>query len=310
MLSPIEVLLVEDNPGDAYLTGRMLEDNLSLVRIQHCETLTEAIAALHESQYHCILLDLQLPDAAGTESIPRLWNAAPNTPIIIMTRQRDRSLALQAIKAGAHDYLFKDETSANALGRTIRYAIERVHFEQELRKVEERHQQVEQIFYETLVTLTSTLDLEEVLNRLLNNIDRIVGHDAANIILLEGKMAKVVRSRNASADVRATGEIFAIHDAPEIAAILHNAQVGSPLVEQMPCPMNGSVSSAATGYLGVPIRLKDQVVGLLNIFRFTPTPFRKEDVRRLSMFAEQAAIALQNARLHAAAQQAAIAKNK
>jgi DNA-binding NarL/FixJ family response regulator len=71
------------------------------------------------------LLDLSLPDSHGLETFLTLKNMVSGMPVIIMTGMDDEALAMNAVQAGAQDYLVKRQLDTNLLVRAIRYAIER-----------------------------------------------------------------------------------------------------------------------------------------------------------------------------------------
>lgn len=127
------VLLVEDNPGDARLTKEMLaEAGTRRFNHTHVERLGEALVQLHERPFDVILLDLSLPDAWGLDSISQVRAASPNIPLVVLSSLADESLAIQALRHGAQDYLVKGEGNGHLLTRSIRYAIERKQAEDRL----------------------------------------------------------------------------------------------------------------------------------------------------------------------------------
>src|SRR5919199_668641 len=135
----IEVLLVEDNPGDA----RLVEIMLSKARpgdfeVTHVARLREAIERLDDSMFDVILLDLSLPDSDSMETVYKTRTAAPRTPVVVLTGQEDEEVALRALQSGAEDYLVKGWGDRELVARSIRYAIERKRAEEALRSSEER----------------------------------------------------------------------------------------------------------------------------------------------------------------------------
>jgi serine phosphatase RsbU (regulator of sigma subunit) len=118
------VLLVEDDHGDAVLVQEALaQAGFGPDAITWARTLKDASRVL-SAQPRCILLDLGLPDAAGIDVVRTIVGRAPDVPVIVLTGRRDESGA-EALGAGAQDYIVKDEISADLLGRSIRYAVER-----------------------------------------------------------------------------------------------------------------------------------------------------------------------------------------
>jgi CheY-like chemotaxis protein len=126
----IRILLVEDNPGDIRLVRETLVEANSgemafVFDLAHAEYLKQALALLAQERFDLILLDLSLPDSQGLETICHIVNNAPTLPVVVMTGLDDQVLALQAVQAGAQDYLIKGQVDKHLFTRTIHYSIER-----------------------------------------------------------------------------------------------------------------------------------------------------------------------------------------
>lgn len=141
----IKTLLVEDNQGDAFLLREKLvhvrEAKFNLI---HVERLKTAIHCLRSESFDIILLDLSLPDSQGLGTFLTLKEASPHLPIVLLTGLKDESLALEAVRQGAQDYLFKEEVTTDILLRSINYAIERMHHLKKIHRSEEHLYQVNQ----------------------------------------------------------------------------------------------------------------------------------------------------------------------
>lgn len=126
MQRPLTVLLVEDNRADARLVTELLSSS-PIGQVAHVTTatrLSEALARLDVNGIDVVLLDLTLPDSHGLETVIAMRNAAPHTPVVVLTGQDD-TLAPQALRAGAQDYLVKGRLDGAVLVRSVRYAVER-----------------------------------------------------------------------------------------------------------------------------------------------------------------------------------------
>jgi serine phosphatase RsbU (regulator of sigma subunit) len=119
------VLLVEDDEGDALLVRECLrEAGLADDDIIWCRTLAEGVEALVDLP-SCVLLDLGLPDADGLTALHTVVSEVTKaTPVIVLTGRHDR-IGVEAVAAGAQDYLIKDDITPELLDRTIRYAVQR-----------------------------------------------------------------------------------------------------------------------------------------------------------------------------------------
>ncbi len=119
------VLLIKDNPGDADLVRLRLVEGASLVDVTCVNRLSEGLASLQEKPPSLILLDLNLPDSQGAETFRRVLEKAPDVPVVILSGQDDKALAMKALRQGAQDYLVKGGISSEGLDRAMRYAVER-----------------------------------------------------------------------------------------------------------------------------------------------------------------------------------------
>jgi two-component system cell cycle response regulator len=122
----LNILLVEDNPGDARLFKEALNEayaaNFALL---HCSSLAQALERLPTAEPDVIVVDLGLPDAFGIDVVRRTRMGAPAVPVVVLTSRIDEALGLQALHEGAQDYLIKGELDPRLLTRALRYAIER-----------------------------------------------------------------------------------------------------------------------------------------------------------------------------------------
>ena len=122
----VRILLIEDNPGDAYLIEEHFEEfaNFSY-ELKIVETLDETLRVLKKKHFDVILLDLELPDSYGINTFLSVHNKNPLIPIIILTGLSDRTIESYAIKKGAYDFLVKGQTEGRLLEGIIRCSIER-----------------------------------------------------------------------------------------------------------------------------------------------------------------------------------------
>lgn len=119
----MKILLIEDNESDALLVTRLLKGSCEVL---HASTLKAAVARLSEGGIDLILSDLGLAESAGIETFKTIYALAKGIPLIVLTgTYQDGALASACVGSGAQDYLVKDELSADALKRAIRYALER-----------------------------------------------------------------------------------------------------------------------------------------------------------------------------------------
>ena len=172
--STLKILLIEDNLAEARLLQEFIKltksQNFSLV---HVQKLQDGINQLNSEKYDVILLDLTLPDSQGLASIPQLLKQNPSNPIIVLTNTNDEELAIEAVRQGAQDYLVKRHVNPDTLVRSVRYAIERQQFLEQLN-------QINQTLETQVEEKTAELLKSQEINQLKSEFVSILSHDIRN----------------------------------------------------------------------------------------------------------------------------------
>ena len=119
------VLLVEDDKAFALLVSHHLLRAFDDVEIVHVERLNQCRQALSEGTFSAILLDLNLPDSTGEDTLNAVLSACRRSPIVVLTGLEDESFAMEALRTGAQDYVLKDAIDHSTLIRSVRFAMER-----------------------------------------------------------------------------------------------------------------------------------------------------------------------------------------
>jgi len=248
------------------------------------------------------------------------WESIKITPIIDETGQITRYLG---IKEDITEYKraetalreARDHLERRVQERTAELVMSNVRLEQEIiergmaETAAEEQRALAEALRDTASALTSTLNFEEVLDRILANLGRVVQHNVGNIMLVEEDTVRVARWWGYSEqDIRAwmPGQPTPLIEVPRLQRMV---ETGQPLVifdldaspDYPPVPNIPRLRS----FVGVPIRLEGKVIGFLNLDSDTPRNFTAAHAERLRAFADQAAIAIQNARLYSRAQELA-----
>jgi PAS domain S-box-containing protein len=135
----IQVLLIEDNPGDVLLIRSLLSaTTLREFIVDVASSLKESISYLKEKHPTIILLDLSLPDSEGFQTLERIQAAVPDIPIVILTGQEDEFFALGSLQKGVQDYLIKGRIDTDSVARSLLFSIERRQLQDNLRRNENR----------------------------------------------------------------------------------------------------------------------------------------------------------------------------
>jgi len=138
MKETLKALLVEDERGNARgireaLAG--IDAHWGRFELETVDGLAAGIQRLAKGDIAVVLLDLSLPDNRGLDAVFNLREHAPEVPIIVLTTASDQSSGIEALNAGAQDYLVKGKIDGSLLARSLRYAIDRKRLETSLQEM-------------------------------------------------------------------------------------------------------------------------------------------------------------------------------
>lgn len=184
----ISVLLIDDDALDRKLVKLALSDSGGQVKfkIEQAEQLAQAAEQMTKQEFDVVLLDLGLPDSVGIETVEKFRKLNAEVPVVVLTGLEDEERAIDAIKAGADDYVAKGKLLKDLIVRSIRYTIERKKTEQKLRQAK---QQAEELQVET-----------ELVNKQLQ-----VSIERANLMTKEAMLSNQAKSEflaNMSHEIR------------------------------------------------------------------------------------------------------------
>ena len=156
----LKILLVEDDPVDRQQMERLLVDpSLSDYELEFADRLAQAQAILAEREFEIVLLDLNLPDSAGLETLCALEKTHPDLPKVVVAGDEDEQLGLEAVARGAQDYLIKGKFNARALARVIHYSVERKRSAQMLRESRGKLNAIVESISDPLIMLDKDLSI-------------------------------------------------------------------------------------------------------------------------------------------------------
>lgn len=302
LLSGTRLLLVEDDEIDVRAFQRMLAALKDDVRCDVCTSIADALKAWYSHDYDLIVADFQVQGQTSLELVPLVQH----TPMIIVTGAGDEELAVRLLKAGVTDYVVKD-IQGHYL-RKLPHTMEQALRQQRLKLAAEKSRRFALALADIALAMSSTLDLNRVLERIMTNLSTVVPHDRALLLLVEGDTLVFQHGSGFSEQYWAALNDYRIpHDAvEELYRILTTRQ---PVMRAW-----GSYSAhdaliglqERAAFLGVPLIIENEVTGILTVERLTPdSAFQADDAERLTAFATHAALALHNAHLYRAAQELA-----
>lgn len=170
----------------------------------------------------------------------------------------------------------------------------------ELYELEYQRRQQAETLREVTFVVSSSLKLHEVLERILDQLRRVVNYDSAAIHLLEGNHRRVIAGRGFPYPEKVIGLTFPAHldySEPGSIAIFTRQPViidNVQEIEGFKDPHHQHIRS----WLGIPLIARDKVIGLISIDRVETSAFHQGHIELAQAFASQVAVALENARLH------------
>lgn len=119
---PHRVLLIDDSPIERAAYRGMLDQQMPGLSIEEAGTAKEAMQRLLERPYECVFLDFLLPDGDGV-SVLKAVERGSSSPVVMLTGSDDIDTAVEALKAGAIDFLVKDRVNAISLAGAVQAAV-------------------------------------------------------------------------------------------------------------------------------------------------------------------------------------------
>ena len=140
--SPVlNILVIEDNPGDFFLIEEYIEESFFNSKVTHVVNYSEAYHLLskQESIFDSILLDVTLPDNEGLKLVSDILLLADKSPVLILTGYENLDFSIKSLSLGVSEYLLKDEINAHLLHKSILYSIEREKYNKSIIESEKKY---------------------------------------------------------------------------------------------------------------------------------------------------------------------------
>jgi signal transduction histidine kinase/DNA-binding NarL/FixJ family response regulator len=299
---PLRVLVLDDDALDRMAAVRALRQLEERPKFEEADCADAAFAKLREGAYDLVLIDYMLGDSTALDLLPSLRREFPDCTIIVLTGHTEASIAVELMKAGASDFISKDELSPDTLERSIRHAMrlkasERAlaHLEAERRRYQER------------------------LNELVTGASSIVGELSGERVLVAAAERAVLVLGGSRSCVAYVDQAGARH------VHTHAARGGAEVAEgfwdrvwsefrdvRLPTvrsraeePALFADGPASTSLLVVPLPRQDAVRGgFVAVVREDDASWRDSDVPLLTQLSQLTAVSLENARSYQIAQRA------
>lgn len=298
------ILVAEDNPD----IRQYLEDSVLQPAGYRVHSVGDGLSALtlaRELRPDLVITDHQMPGMNGVELIRRLRADWESVPAILLTAEGSEGVMLEALRAGAIDYItkpFEAETLLAAVGRALaegrswqKKTTQREEIDRDAEDLEQRLGELE-----TLArigrTVTAMLDLDEVLTAVVDSAVKLTGAEEGSLLLLDDESGQLYMraSKNFDEDFAST---FRLQVQDSLAGQV--IESGKPIVIDQSSPQKIKTAYLVVSLIYVPLRVRGKTIGVLGVDnRKVGHTFSASDRTVLGAMADYAAIAIENARLY------------
>lgn len=251
-----------------------------------------------------LIVDFQMPNMSGLELLRRLRLRKIEIPSILITAHGSEQVAIKALRLGVRDYVIKPfvvEEMLEAIERALRehrLSVEREQLIAKLKSSNERlrqHAQELNALYSIGKSVSSSLDLDTILQRVVEAAVYLSGADHGSLMLLDERGELHIRAtKSREQQVRALNERIQDHEAQRVIRNKHTS-----ILKGEKFPQHVPTASTARAVAYVPLTSQGTAIGVLAVANHqNKRPFTKRATRVLSAVGSYAAIAIGNARLH------------
>ncbi len=267
----------------------------------------EGLVIAKDLQPDLILVDYMMPQMNGLEMLEALREANIAIPAILMTAEGSEALAVRALRAGVYDYLIKPIT-ADVLTAAVRRALQR-HWQQQIkerlpahlleanRRLEKRLRQLGALV-NIGASVTAMLDLQQVLNSVVEAAVSVSGAEEGSLMLVDEQTGELYVRAAKNFDQKMVHTLRLPVKDSLAGQVVHTGQ--PVIISGKDDPIKIKTQFLVKSLVYVPLRSPNKVIGVLSVDnRIEARTFEAQDVQILSLLADFAAVAMQNARLYA-----------
>jgi signal transduction histidine kinase len=302
MAQELRVLMVEDSEDDAELLSRELRRGGFDPVFERVESAAALESALASKPWDLVISDYSIPGFSGTEALKVVRDRGYDVPFVFVSGTISEEIAVDAMKAGAHDYIMKGNLKrlVPAVQRELAEAQSRrlrMQAENQLRLRDARIRAL----YEINTAMTSTLDLASVLDILLEKVDVLLEYSIATIGLHKKERGILEPAACRNLDLAEWRSKASLGESEPESMVLSNR---APVIIsdlQTDTRLQGSEfyrSHGVVSYVGIPLFAKGEVVGVLGLYTSSKREFPPDEVEFLTTLGGQAAMAMYNSQLY------------
>lgn len=312
---PLRALILEDEPNDAELVRLHLEEEGYDLRSERVQTPEGVLRALKEESWDVVLSDFSMPDFTAPEALALLKETGLDLPFIIVSGTIGEERAVTTMKAGAHDFIVKDN-----LGR-LATVIERELEEARGRKARKKAEELLRFLSESSVILAQDLDYQKTLDRVAHlAVPKLADYCLVDVVDEEGNLQRLSMAHVDPVKERLLHEMRSQYPPdPHNPShpVFRVVKTGKPeFVSDIPDELLAKIAAdekhlkflrelGLQSFMCLPIVLRGKALGVISfVSAESGRRYEEEDVSAAEELARRAAIAIENARLYHQAQQA------
>jgi signal transduction histidine kinase/DNA-binding response OmpR family regulator len=266
----------------------------------------EGLVLVRDLNPDLIISDYLMPEMTGLEMLEALKGAGLDIPMILITAEGSEILAVEALRAGVRDYLIKPIDS-DVLLRTVESVMKRYWASQIKEripaylleanlKLEKRYRELSALV-NIGTSVTAMLDIQQVLNRVVEAAVSVTNAEEGSLMLIDRSTGELYMRAARNLDQRTVSTLRLKMQDSLVNQIMTS---GQPLILNEEEAVKIKTAYLVKSIIYVPLRVTGKVIGVLNVdSRSEVRSFDSHDAQVLSVLADFAAVAIENARLHA-----------
>lgn len=282
----VTILVIDDEKIIHESCGRVLQEEG--FEVETALSGQEALEKLKEKRYNLVLSDIKMPGMSGVETLEKMKKVVPDITVVMFTGFSSVETARDTMKLGAFDYIPKPFTPEELLA-VVKKALEKEVTTRETQEIREQ-------FEEITTAIRKTLNLREVLNLVVTGVVKLLTLKGCAVSLLDRKKEyfRVCAAYGLSEQYLKKGPIAADKRLSKVLSGKTESVLdvtASPQIQYLWEAKEEGIASI----FSVPLKLQEEVIGMLRIYTAEPREFSQDEIDLLSGFAEQVSIALENA---------------
>lgn len=233
---------------------------------------------------------------------PDYWQIIPETrsQLCVPLRADDEIIGVINTESNSYDsYTIQDEQFLVTIAGQLATAVKKIL----LFNSEQLRRKEAETLREATAVLTTTLNLDHLLNLILRQLENVLAYDSATIFMFQGEFARIMACRGLPDNENQIGKCYPAKNNLLTEILIKKRPIFLGNAHEEPAFMRWSGTIYVKGWLGVPLIVRNQVIGYLTIDSRQANSYGPNEAESALAFANQAALAIENARLYAKEQE-------